>query len=235
MDENIKYDDTDGLKSSECDSPQPLRPRLPQRKSIRLKGYDYSQAGLYFITICCEDRVCHFGHIDNGQMILNEFGQIAYNEWLNTLSIRKNLELYEFIIMPNHMHGIIVLNGMGELHSPENNDYNIMDECDSPERDVMDGNKTCECKTGECKTGECKTGEFKTGECNSPLRSSVGAIVRGFKSSVTKQIRLIGFDKKLWQRNYHDHIIRNEQSYLNIANYIINNPAKWEEDKFYKK
>jgi REP element-mobilizing transposase RayT len=73
-----------------------------------------------------------------------------------------------------------------------------------------------------------------TGECNSPLRSSVGAIVRGFKSSVTKQIRLIGFDKKLWQRNYHDHIIRNEQSYLNIANYIINNPAKWEEDKFYK-
>jgi REP element-mobilizing transposase RayT len=226
MEENIKYDEEGKGKGNRKGLPGLGLPRrLPQRKSIRLKGYDYSQAGLYFITICCDDMKHRFGRIENGKMILNELGQIAHDEWLNTLSIRKNVELHEFIIMPNHMHGIIVLNGMGELHSPENNDYNIMDECDSPERDVMDGNKTGEFKTGECKTGEC----------NSPLRSSVGAIVRGFKSSVTKQIRLIGFDKKLWQRNYHDHIIRNEQSYLNIANYIINNPAKWEEDKFYKK
>ena len=211
MDENIKYNEPTELELGEFNSP---RPQLPQRKSTRLKGYDYSQAGLYFITICCENRVCHFGQIKNGKMILNEFGQIAHDEWLNTIAIRKNVELYEFIIMPNHMHGIIVLNGggRGELHSPENE---IKDKFDSPE------NKNIGI----------------AGECNSPLRSpsdTVGAIVRGFKSAVTKQIRLIGFDNKLWQRNYHDHIIRNEQSYQNIANYIINNPAKWDEDKFYK-
>ena len=75
------------------------------------------------------------------------------------------------------------------------------------------------------------------GECNSPLlrgpSQTIGAIVRGYKSSVTKQLGIMGFDEKLWQRNYYEHIIRNEQSYNNISKYIINNPAKWQEDKFY--
>src|SRR5665647_890283 len=82
-------------------------PQIHHRRSIRLKGYDYSQAGAYFITICCQDRECRFGKIENDEMILNEYGTIAYNEW-NKLSDRlSNFELDVFQIMPNHMHGII--------------------------------------------------------------------------------------------------------------------------------
>ncbi|MCE2961649.1 MAG: transposase [Chitinophagales bacterium] len=179
-------------------------PHIHHRRSIRLKGYDYSQAGLYFIAICCQDRACLFGDVVNGEMILNEFGIVAHNEWAKTPEIRPNVELGEFIIMPNHMHGIIRLLGRGELHSPEmTNQLHSFD---------------------------------NLGVCKTPLRSpsqTIGAIVRGYKSTVTKQLGLLGFDDKLWQRNYHEHIIRNEQSYQTISEYIINNPVKWAEDKFY--
>lgn len=170
-------------------------PHIHNRKSIRLKEYDYSQPGLYFITICCQDRICHFGHIDNGKMILNEFGTITYNEWLKTPELRPNVELGEFVIMPNHIHGIIRLLGRGELNSPHTKDV-----CDT--------------------------------SLQSPSQT-IGAIVRGYKSSVTKQFGLLGFDGKLWQRNYYEHIIRDEQSYQRISDYIMKNPAKWNEDKFF--
>ena len=98
-------------------------PRIHQRKSIRLKGYDYSQAGVYFITICCQDRINRFGEIvgasladaqiADAQMKLNENGQIAYNEWLKLSERFPNFELDVFQIMPNHMHGIILLNDVG--------------------------------------------------------------------------------------------------------------------------
>lgn len=174
---------------------QKYNPNIHQRRSIRLKGYDYTQAGLYFITICCQDRICRFGTVENGEMILNEYGQIAHDEWMKTPQIRHHVELGEFIVMPNHIHGIIRLLGRGELHSP-----------------------------------------IEKGVFDTPLRSpsqTVGAVVRGYKSSVTKQLGLMGFTEKLWQRNYYEHIIRNEQSHQAISEYIRNNPAKWHDDKFY--
>jgi len=192
-------------------------PHIHHRRSIRLKGYDYAQAGLYFITICCDNRMCRFGNIENGEMILNELGTIAYNEWMKTPEIRPNVELHEFTIMPNHIHGIVCLLGRGELHSPENVD---------------------ELKTSNIETNDSD----KEGVCKTPLRSpsqTIGAIVRGYKSSVTKQINLLNLTgefnspQRIWQRNYYEHIIRNEQSYQTISNYIINNPVNWAEDKFY--
>ncbi len=190
-------------------------PTIHHRRSIRLKGYDYSQAGLYFITICCQDRVCRLGKIENGVMICNELGEIAYREWMKTAELRPQIELDAFMVMPNHIHGILKINemDMDTLHSPNNmgdNTGDNMGECNSPNN---------------------------TGECNSPLRSpsnTIGAIIRGYKSSVTKQFGLMGFDEKLWQRNYYEHIIRDEQSYQIISEYIINNPKKWADDKFYK-
>lgn len=190
-------------------------PTIHHRRSIRLKGYDYSQAGLYFITICCQDRVCRLGKIENGVMICNELGEIAYREWMKTAELRPQIELDAFMVMPNHIHGILKINemDMDTLHSPNNTGDNMgdnMGECNSPNN---------------------------TGECNSPLRSpsnTIGAIIRGYKSSVTKQFGLMGFDEKLWQRNYYEHIIRDEQSYQIISEYIINNPKKWADDKFYK-
>lgn len=193
-----EYDPAHGLSKIKMNQ---YNPNIHHRRSIRLKGYDYSQAGLYFVTICCQDRICRFGEINNGEMILNKYGQIAYNEWMKTPQLRPNVELDAFIVMPNHIHGVLKINeiGRGELHSPNNDSFD---------------NK---------------------GECNSPLRSpsnTVGAIVRGYKSSVTKQLRLMGFNEKLWQRNYYEHIICNNKSYLIISKYILNNPVKWKEDKF---
>ncbi len=185
-------------------------PTIHHRRSIRLKGYDYSQAGLYFITICCQDRVCRLGKIENGVMICNELGEIAYREWMKTAELRPQIELDAFMVMPNHIHGILKINemDMDTLHSRNNTGDNTGDN--------MGDNM---------------------GECNSPLRSpsnTIGAIIRGYKSSVTKQFGLMGFDEKLWQRNYYEHIIRDEQSYQIISEYIINNPKKWADDKFYK-
>ena len=92
------------------------------RRSIRLKGYDYAQEGRDFITICCQDRVCRFGHATYGEMILNEFGRMARHEWSRTPEIRPIVTLSEFVVMPNHMHGIICKNHRGELHSPRHPD-----------------------------------------------------------------------------------------------------------------
>jgi REP element-mobilizing transposase RayT len=160
-------------------------------------------------------------------MILNEYGMVAYNEWLKTPEIRPHVELGEFIIMPNHMHGIIRLCGRGELHSPE-----ITNELYSPNnRGVFNTPQPPEM------TIELHS-PYNKGVCKTPLRSpsqTIGAIIRGYKSSVTKQLNEMGFDEKLWQRNYYEHIIRDEKSYITISDYIINNPAKWADDKFYMK
>jgi putative transposase len=279
-------------------------PQFHHRRSIRLKGYDYSRAGLYFITLCCEDRICRFGEIvgANGirpEMILNEYGQIAFNEWIKTTEIRSNVELGEFVIMPNHIHGIIRLLGRGESYSPElyspeshspelkneinnelnsrdnmdelylpelNNELNTPDNkgvCDTPRRtenieelhlSELNNELNTPDNKGVCDTplrnelsdspyngGVCDINLGVTdnkGVCDTPLRSpsqTIGAIVRGYKSSVTKQLGLLGFNEKLWQRNYYEHIIRNEQSYQTISEYIINNPSKWKDDKFFMK
>src|SRR5690606_28372731 len=90
-------------------NPSKYNPNIHHRRSIRLKGYDYSRAGAYFITICCEGKVCRFGSVVANEMVLNEYGWIAYNEWIKLSKRFSNFELDVFQIMPNHMHGIIVI------------------------------------------------------------------------------------------------------------------------------
>ena len=96
-------------------------PQIHHRRSIRLKGYDYSQVGVYFITICCKDRKYRFGKIENHEMTLNEYGTIAYNEWIKLTERFSNFELDVFQIMPNHMHAIIALNNVGTGFTPTQN------------------------------------------------------------------------------------------------------------------
>ena len=211
-------------------------PKIHHRRSIRLKGYDYSQSGLYFITICCQYRACLFGKITVGanrirpEMILNEFGQIAHDEWLKTLEIRNNVKLGAFVVMPNHIHGIIEITRRGELHSPL--ELHSPNESHSP----IESHSPNESHSPIDSHSPNKWGDLIIkGECNSPLRgpsNTIGAIVRGYKSSVTKQLNLLNIGCVVWQRNYYEHIIRDEKSYHNISNYILNNPAKWAEDKF---
>lgn len=190
-------------------------PEKHHRRSILLKGYDYSQAGLYFITICCHNRECLFGKIVHGEMKLNQYGQIAYNEWLKTPQIRQNVTSDVFVIMPNHMHAIIRLFRRGEMLSPQIHAPENMNEMNS---------------TGI--TGDTH-GIVRKGENISPLRGpsqTVGAIVRGYKSAVTKQLNELNINSLVWQRNYYEHIIRDEHSYLKISEYIKNNPANWDKD-----
>ncbi len=185
-------------------------PQIHHRKSIRLKGYDYSQAGAYFVTICCEHRQCRFGKIEYGKMILNEYGNIAFNEWNKLQERFLNCGFDVFQIMPNHMHGIIVLNTVGaSLAGAQNNDDRI----------IVVGAGVNPAPT------------------TTSMNVTVGNIVGAYKSLVVNgclkffksKNEIIG---KLWQRNYYEHIIRNELSYQMISNYIINNPAKWDGDKF---
>lgn len=202
-----------------------FNPNIHHRRSIRLKGYDYSQQGLYFITLCVQNRVCLFGEIENGIMVLNAFGKIAHHEWMQTAAIRKNVSLHAFVVMPNHFHAIIEIcpGGRGELHSPE---------LDTPEI------RSSQLRSSQLDLPEIRLPEFDSppqsvGEFNSPLRGpsgTVGAIVRGYKSAVTKQLKTMCFDGVLWQRNYWERIIRDEGEYERITTYIENNPMNWNND-----
>ena len=167
-------------------------------KSARLREYNYGYAGIYFITICTENREHYFGEILNSEIQLSEIGKIAQTEWYKTLEIRPdmNLQLDAFIVMPNHIHGIIII---GE------NEYNCGDG-----RDAMHRVSTF-----------------------SPQRKNLASIIRGYKSSVTKQIRVLGFGFN-WQSRFYEHIIQNKNSFKRIQNYIINNPQNWIDDKFNK-
>lgn len=166
-------------------------PLIHHRRSIRLKGYDYSQAGLYFITIVCQDRAHLFGKIKNGEMVLNDAGCIADECWLEITNHFPNVVLREFVVMPNHIHGIV----------------------------------------------ELKT-EFAAAvgaNDNSPLRSpskTIGSIVHGYKIGVTKWIRHNTDARNVWQRNYYEHVIRNHVEYQRLSKYIMNNPQRWDNDKF---
>ncbi len=168
---------------------------IHHRRSIRLKDYDYSQAGGYFVTICACDRECLFGEIVNGEMRSNEFGQIVTDEWLRSAEIRAEIELGEYVIMPNHFHAIVLFTD------------------DVPGR----------------------TGDRRVAPPVAPVgpqSKSLGALMAGYKSAVTKRINAIRQSPgaPVWQRNYYEHIIRNNADYRRIAEYVAENPRRWAED-----
>jgi len=171
--------------------------------SARLQNWDYGRNAAYFVTICTQHREHYFGDITNGIMQLSEIGLIVENEWLKTFQMRPdmNLQMDEFVIMPNHFHAIIIIGA---------NQYN------TPRKNAMH----CVSTNGDYKN------EF------GPQSKNLASIIRGFKIGVTKNARKIHADFA-WQSRFHDHIIRNDQSFLNIKNYIRNNPLKWTDDKLH--
>lgn len=181
----------------------PYDPFKHHRRSIRLRGYDYSQAGAYFITICEVNRECIFGDIIDGEMRPNQFGEIILKWWNELPNYYAPVELDEFVVMPNHMHGIIVITDVGAGLS----------------RPI----------TGRQVTGRQDTGRQDVAP--TPERT-LGQLVGYFKFQITKeinQIRDAGYAKVL-QRDYYEHIIRNEREWNAIAEYIRNNPANWHAD-----
>ena len=184
------------------------------RRSIRLKGYDYSQAGAYFVTICAHGRECLFGEIENGFMRLNEYGDIVASEWLRSAEVRSEIECGEFVVMPNHFHGAVYIVG-AYGNTPHGIRPNHID--------AMDGERAH---------------YHDRAYCHTPLRSpsrNVGAMVRGFKSAVSRCINEVRNTPgaSVWQRNYYEHIIRDDADYNHIAEYIANNPQRWTEDSLH--
>ncbi len=185
-------------------------------ETTRVKTWNYNSEALYFITICTNNKEHFFGEIQNGEMILNDIGVIVQSEWLQTPDIRPdmNISLDEFVVMPNHFHAII---SIGE------NEFNL--------NNFNDGHKLLSLAAG-AKLSAYLLNEGEATNKFGPQSKNLGAIVRGFKSSVSKITRrLIGHF--CWQERYHDHIIRNQEAYLHIQQYILNNPANWQQDKFY--
>lgn len=208
-------------------------PKKHHRQSIRLKGYDYSQAGLYFITICNQDRAHLFGYIENGEMILNTYGQIAHEEWGNTANIRDNCRIHEFIIMPNHIHGIIEIlfkkeeeNEIGKFQSPFQTissiirGFKIATIKKIKDLILKEAEKEKKEREIDLKGGNNKKEEIRsTGE------------LQFAPTALTPTEKIKSLDFKIWQRNYYEHIIRTENAYQRISEYIINNPKKWKTDK----
>ena len=184
-------------------------PTSHRRKSIRLQGYDYSQAGLYFITVCTHNRVPLFGEIVDGVMALNTAGQIVEKCWCAIPEHFPQVTLDEFVVMPNHVHGIITIgeNNVGANDVRANN-VRANDYLPQPSNEIP---------------RSLQHGTSRT----------IGSMVRGFKIGVTRWFRANTDIHKVWQRNYYEHIIRNEDSYLKIAEYIQTNPQRWEIDTYY--
>lgn len=183
------------------------------RRSIRLRNYDYTQCGAYFVTICTEKRRCIFGQVVGGEMVVNEWGQIVAEEWEQTAIIRPNVELDAFVVMPNHVHAIIVIaddgrgitpGGTGMMHHAPTN----------PPTEYI-------------------TPTIR--EFSKPIPNSLPTIIGAFKAAITRRINRLPNppDYAIWQRNYYEHIIRNEISLNHIRAYIANNAAKWAADSLY--
>ena len=210
-------------------------PNIHHRRSIRLKGYDYSQAGLYFVTIVCQNREHLFGNIENGEMILNDAGIMVKNEWLKLTERFPNIQLHEYITMPNHFHSILEIviqneNNVGAtlVFGPNNNTVN------QNHKGQTDYHKGQPQGIAPAENPTENPTEFQN-------KKTLGDIVGAFQSITTVEyIRGVKtknwkpFDKKIWQRNYWEHIIRNNKSYNTISKYIKNNPNNWDKDKFCK-
>ena len=172
-------------------------PYIHHRHSVRLRHYDYSRIGLYFLTLCTHKRLPLFGKIANRNMCLNDIGTIAQKCWDNIQLHFPDVVLHENVIMPNHIHGIIEIAKSSDIANVGVENFQPLR---LPQRN----------------------------EFQHVIPRSIGSIIRGFKIGTTKQI---GYS--VWQRNYHEHIIRNENDYSKIATYINNNPVQWHNDRFY--
>ncbi len=199
--------------SPDIDSSSPsisVKPALPKRKNIRLPKYDYAAVGAYFITLCSHNKDHIFGQIRDNIMYLNAFGEIVAEEWQRSGEIRKEVALEEFVVMPNHFHGIMIIK----------NDISISTFVDESSDALVTGDPPISFVTGDPPVAPTTL-----------KPRSLGALIAGFKQAVTIRVREAGFAGQVWQRGYYDHIIRNDHDYTASKAYIIDNPLNWDRDR----
>jgi REP element-mobilizing transposase RayT len=176
--------------------------------STRLQNWNYGWDAAYFVTICTKDRICYFGNVGEGKMQLSEIGVIANVMWYEIKNHAKNVELDAFIVMPNHVHGIIILNGNDHVDNVETTHALSL-------RSIAPTQTTI--------------GQQRF---QNQGKNTLSSIIGSYKSAVTKHCNRLGFGFA-WQPRFHDHIVRDDASFQNISTYIQNNPSKWSMDKFY--
>ncbi len=193
-------------------------PRIHHRHSIRLKGYDYSQTGTYFVTLVARQRQSLFGEVANGVMYLNQYGEILRQVWMDLPRHYPHVTMDEFVIMPNHVHGIVVLH-------------------DCRGGSVGNGSLPMGAMSGEVLLPEmAQTRPYvRSSDQHHPqtIHHALPEIVRAFKSFSARRINFLRNTPgtQVWQRNYYEHIIRDQPELERIRLYIHDNPHKWAEDK----
>ena len=208
-------------------------PDKHHRRSIRLKGYNYTAAGAYFITLCTHQRECLFGKIVDGEMQLSLLGEIVRSNWMNLPKHHSHVQLDAFAIMPNYIHGILILADDTGLSNTIDRDFNA------------GSSNQPECNRSECKGGfsqdsftlpqETGSKPASTRVLTNTKRHGIPEIVRGFKTFSARRINHIRKSAgiPMWQCNYYEHIIRNDRALQQIRQYIQNNPLSWEEDQLH--
>jgi putative transposase len=192
-------------------------------KSARMQGYDYSQNGYYFITICTYKKIHYFGNIINKKMILSEIGEIVHDCWLNISNHFQFVILDDFIIMPNHVHGII------QICKHNKNQIVETQHLASPETEQISTHNAINKTQNIASLRGREHDEWKPNKFG-PQSQNLASIIRGFKIGVTKYANDNNIDFQ-WQPRFHDRIIRDESALYGIREYIRNNPEKWHHDR----
>jgi putative transposase len=174
-----------------------------QRRSLRLAGYDYRRPGVYYLTICAADRACTFGRMDGGKVRVSSVGKMVAEEWVRSCEVRPEMALDDWVLMPNHLHGIVTITAGAHRHAP-----------------LPLGLRWPEGKL-----------PFDSAPLHRPSRS-LGSFVAGFKGAVTRRVIAMKGSQitPVWQRGYYEHVVRDEDDLERVREYIRENPRRWAED-----
>ena len=204
-----------------------------QRKSIRLAHYDYANPNFYFITLCLQNRKCLLGNISKQKMYLNAIGKMIYSEWLSLPKRFEQIDLDEYIIMPDHLHGIIIIRPP-PINMVAKNQHHVTPPVGATLVVAQNQHHVTPPAPVEATLVVAQNENHDIDRATTRVAPTVGRIIGAFKSITTnkyiegiKKYNWPTFEKSIWQRNYYEHIIRNEESLYKIRNYIIDNPEKW--------
>ena len=219
---------------------------MRNRQTIRLRGYNYSLPGIYFVTICTHNREHLFGEITDGEMMINQYGQIINDCWFDLPNHYTHIELDCFVIMPNHIHGILIIPTPNIIHivgagfKPALNAVESALNAMESALNVAESAHDVKLKPMRAGLKPIRAGlkpapttgnTINVGGTNHALPEIIRAL-KTFSSRRINKIRKIP-GVGVWQRNYYEHIIRNENELNNIRHYIKNNPIKWQDDNYY--
>ena len=201
--------------------------KIHRRRSLRLKGYDYTQVGAYFVTIVTQGRLCLFGEIVGKEMRLNEAGEMVCGFWEALPQRFPGIEMDMFVVMPNHLHGIVVIKNWATTRVAPTNQ--------NPDRGVENAPTV----PNRATTRVAPT-EIMDGGVDSPVTDqfALGDVIGAYKSLTTveytrgvKQMKWSPFHRRLWHRNYYEHVVRHDESLRQLQQYILDNPDQWAFDK----